>query len=1308
MKTRHTIISFIICTLSFSFSTYASVDKERALQAAVDGNYPKAIQLFNQHRSTLEPSDYEALMQLDVWLGLAYAATNEKDIQAEKSLVSALCRGLPQHYIEEAELDCKTKAVNLITSDLNAEMLAAGLAMLASQQFMLDEVKTPYRYLSVANKILLAPSSNIKHAERVVFRPGNNNKQNNNKRDNNKGKNHNSKSVDTFNQLMADLDAEEQTNKQQLMNEVLAGGSASLRRDNLASKQMQSLFMRKQIAKTLKKSVCQPGIKPQMTQQLKHMENQIQQQTGDDVSKFIAQATKLAKKLDPQKDCGPKSSHIAQRKAQGLPQKALDEHKTFSRVAKKHLCQFDKPTPDVLMNRVVDSIANSFAAGMEAKRGTAMKQFNIAKESSIDRIMAYYQTVEKLEAGFSQRQKQHSLRATIATCGENNHLHSKLQTGVLSLISRGEQTLDYHEKAVNFSLYLQNRKADSTIQFHYDLISMRKFLAQRYVQAGLNHKAAQQYQEITQLIKQGEQGPQEIALPLFASVLISSAEFVKHNGGAVNDFLTLAELVTQKQNAVTARATKLTSMGKQERMQFEMQEMLTKTDINKTIHQLDINAILAEQGIALPADKMADMNTGFADIKEKIDTLLSPDMLAKHMPDINQIQAQLEANRPQGSVSMDMAGTQTEERWNQLNQQRQFQLQMARAYITIARREEAKHWLQRSPYSKTEAQHRYSNKVLAIENYVTGLYQQALNKHTLASDYFRNAIEHWYFNPVNALDILSEVFPSNTFLLEQAAHHEIQHGDPGTAFTYIEIARQANLGNPRLYGHLDAKKLGQLQKTLEQEYSQLVALAKKNAVAKNQQTAYSQALEQSHKQRSSSTRGAMGPLLPLYTGLDPMLPWLEDNHYYGFMKRMEIFQALYSNRGLEAYRSNMLVTEKQRQITEAKTQEAAYDPVQLANSDLAMEFDAVFRSGEQATDEKISATNLLSATKSSKWLDIDAINEQRKTLDPETAFISYWLNNKNVYTFALNRDRIQASIIPLDEIHQPIINLNRAYDRTIANVLYRKLIAPYEDMLRTHLVIMTNGALQNIPFAALPDDNQNTYLGDRQLIRYAPGIEYALARHSQSPLQKTATHHSQNKMLILAPTDVSGAARLQAAKVEAKAIAPLFQADTFFDDQVTRSLLNEKVPQYSLLHYAGHAKLDENMPDFSHLVLAKDNASQSSFYVNDIKKLPLRHLQLAVLSACESARTNAFNLNNEFSALNGAFLEAGAASVVASLRVVRDDVAAGFMTHFYQKLKNGESKARAMQLAQQYVRENVSPDPADWAAFILSGQEGYL
>lgn len=1293
MNIRYVATSFIFCILSFTFPVQASIDKELAMQAAVNGKYMEAIQLFTQHRSSLEAGDYEALMHTNLWLGLAYAAENPNDTQAEQALVFALCAGLPKHYIEEAGLTCKADPVNLITSDLNANMLATGLAKLASQQLVLDEVKIAYRYLFVANKVLLEPLSKTKHAKRASALQQ-------------AGKNSN-EPHETLGQLMTSLEAEAKKNQQQLISVALAGGKAAQDSNSPIFKNMESLIMRKQITEMLKSGVC----RPETNAQVMLMVSKYQQNMGEDGVDFIKKATSLADKMDPEKDCGLASKGSkTKRQAMGLPRKELDEGKMFTRFAEKQICEFNKFNTEFKMSGVVETIANTFSTAMEAKRGTAMKRFNVVRESMIDFLTEYYQATEKLESELSQHARHGRLRSKIATCGENADLLAKLQEGLFFVFSRGGKSIEYYEKALTFALYIQDRNADTSLRASSTLISLRQLLAERYVRAGLNTKAAQQYREIAALMKQGDPHHQELELQPWTSALTSYAKFVQNGEIPLQGFLELAAIVATKQKKISDRAAKLAVMNDNERMQYEMQELIGKANIfvTEASNQMDVSAMLKVQGIVLPAKEMAQANAALGDMQAQIGKLMSPENIAKMMPSMEQFQAELGSNAMQDEFSMDVSGTQVENRWNLLNKNRQFQLGMAQAYIRAARFDDAKQWLARSPYRWEEMQSRYSDKLLAIEGYVTGLYHQARNEHQLASQYFRGAVEHWYFNPVSALDVISRVFPSNTFLLEQAAHHEVQHGDPAIAFAYIEIARQANLGNPRLYGYVSAEKLDRLQKTLEREYTQLLALAERNAAAESKQASYAKALEKSNKQRTKSARVAMGALLPLYTGLDPILPWLKDDDLQGFMKRMETFHTLASNRGLEIYRSKMLVTEKQRQIDEIKKEEETYDTVQLAKSDLAQELDDVFRSGTQSADERISSANILSSSRNVNWLDIESFKDKQKTLNPETAFLSYWLTNENLYVFAINHDRVKTDIFTLDEVYSDIANLNQAYDPKIANDLYLKLIEPYEGMFSKHLVIMTNGALQNVPFAALPytsnSNSQKIYLGDRYLIRYAPGIEYALDRNPQPQ----AGNKLRNKLLILAPTEVSGADRLQEARAEAEAIAPLFKTDTFFDDQVTRSLVSEKIPQYSLLHYAGHAKLDEDMPDFSHLILAKDSTGQSSFYVNDIKKLPLQNLQLVVLSACESARTNAFNLNNEFSALNGAFLEAGVASVVASLHVVEDKVTASFMTHFYQKLKNGESKARAIQLAQQYVRENISADPANWAAFILSGQEGYL
>ena len=95
-------------------------------------------------------------------------------------------------------------------------------------------------------------------------------------------------------------------------------------------------------------------------------------------------------------------------------------------------------------------------------------------------------------------------------------------------------------------------------------------------------------------------------------------------------------------------------------------------------------------------------------------------------------------------------------------------------------------------------------------------------------------------------------------------------------------------------------------------------------------------------------------------------------------------------------------------------------------------------------------------------------------------------------------------------------------------------------------------------------------------------------------------------------------------------------------------------------------------------------------------------MNLVVLAACQSAQTTDFSFSNEFSEINTAFLDAGAASIIATLYEVNDDISKKFVKRFYRELAKNKPKDIALQEAQRYIRKE-HPNPKDWAAFILSG-----
>ena len=128
--------------------------------------------------------------------------------------------------------------------------------------------------------------------------------------------------------------------------------------------------------------------------------------------------------------------------------------------------------------------------------------------------------------------------------------------------------------------------------------------------------------------------------------------------------------------------------------------------------------------------------------------------------------------------------------------------------------------------------------------------------------------------------------------------------------------------------------------------------------------------------------------------------------------------------------------------------------------------------------------------------------------------------------------------------------------------------------------------------------------------------------------------------------------------------------------------------------------------------------NDGQLHVDEVYGLPLENMELVVLSACE---TNLGYLDredplanitagDELVSLNRAFLFQSP-TVISTLWTVDDKATSILMEKFYTELLNGHSKADALRLAQQVVREYGEEEYANpffWAGFILSGDGGKI
>ena len=153
---------------------------------------------------------------------------------------------------------------------------------------------------------------------------------------------------------------------------------------------------------------------------------------------------------------------------------------------------------------------------------------------------------------------------------------------------------------------------------------------------------------------------------------------------------------------------------------------------------------------------------------------------------------------------------------------------------------------------------------------------------------------------------------------------------------------------------------------------------------------------------------------------------------------------------------------------------------------------------------------------------------------------------------------------------------------------------------------------------------------------------------------------------------------------------------------VPSSLRRAASSRIDLLHIATHARVDAQRPRLSALALTPETASASAgdFGLLDILALKLDST-LVVLSACETSRGRLLPGEGMLGPVQ-AFLQAGAATVIASYWRIDDREAAAFMGRFYQHLLVDHLTAAAA-LRRTQLESAGSAAALAWTSFALYG-----
>lgn len=215
------------------------------------------------------------------------------------------------------------------------------------------------------------------------------------------------------------------------------------------------------------------------------------------------------------------------------------------------------------------------------------------------------------------------------------------------------------------------------------------------------------------------------------------------------------------------------------------------------------------------------------------------------------------------------------------------------------------------------------------------------------------------------------------------------------------------------------------------------------------------------------------------------------------------------------------------------------------------------------------------------------------------------------------------------------------------------------------------------------------YFADDHSVVYSPGIL------AEETLRRPVPLVLKDPMLLVDASQSVEGSSLPGHVEEVTAVERTFpNTRTLGPSEITSAGVRQALARSSEFHFSGHGK-----PDGTGTALVI--GSHLSLGAGDFSAEPLRHIQLAVLSACASgsAKKGTFDASN----LVRAFLSGGVPTVIASRWDVDSKSTAHFMQNFYGHLRSGSPPSQALEYAQAEMR-TLQSHPYYWAAFTLSGR----
>ena len=380
---------------------------------------------------------------------------------------------------------------------------------------------------------------------------------------------------------------------------------------------------------------------------------------------------------------------------------------------------------------------------------------------------------------------------------------------------------------------------------------------------------------------------------------------------------------------------------------------------------------------------------------------------------------------------------------------------------------------------------------------------------------------------------------------------------------------------------------------------------------------------------------------------------------------------------------------------------------------------------------------------------------QKDILDRNTTLLEYFVADTTLFIFLIDNSSCEiftTSLIDdsvIDKFNNSIYNIDTEEYIASGYYLYKKLIEPVKEKIKSKVIIIPDGNIHNIPFDALlteqlefkPELNFSTLpflIKEIELsYSYSASMKYNSIRNYRTRSYSNdfigfapvfAENHELNFPRYLAsslgyensdggivpsrsvinkngnfkwlPSSEQELISIHDMFIENDLTAKIFLNSDASEVKVKKELSNN----YKYLHFATHAFINYKNINLSGIALNRDftNNEDGILYINEIYNLNL-NADLAVLSACESG-LGSYAKGEGIIGLTRGFIYSGVNNLVVTLWEVLDKSTPDLMVKFYSNILDGKSYTHSLRKSKlEFIESDVYSAPFFWAPFVLVG-----